>query len=314
MKSVSFSAPGKLVIAGEYAVLEGFEALAVSIGRRAHVTAEESTSNALYKSRNKLLKSIADEFAARGLELPPVALKLDSSELHMRSDKKQLKLGLGSSSAIAVALTAALLRMADYDIQDAFRIAFSAHRRFNNHRGSGIDVATCYYGGAIRYKLSNEGPRAKKCDLTFNMSLIIPVYTGIAQSTGIFLEKMSKAPNKTAYREAIEGIGNAASRMIALMTSSSSFADLKNAVEAHNYWMSILGAQSDANLLASPHLRLAELCERYDGFAKPSGAGGGDISLCFVPLDAQSAFQAELSLTSFQALDLDFCVSGLESI
>jgi len=65
--------------------------------------------------------------------------------------------------------------------------------------------------------------------------------------------------------------------------------------------------------LSPQHIELAKLCERHGGFAKPSGAGGGDISLCFVPLSAQDGFKKDLVSTTYRALNLDFCVSGLES-
>jgi phosphomevalonate kinase len=309
----TFSAPGKMVIAGEYAVVEGFEALAFSIDRRAKVRLSSKCPSSSAKS-NRLLVCIFEEFASHGHEVGSLHVEIDTSELHTISKLSNLKLGAGSSSAIAVALSAALLDHLGLDSTLCFELAFAAHKRFTNQNGSGIDVATSYYGGAIRYQLTEEGPRAAPMTVLFDTKQIIAVHTGVAQSTNPLLAKMCEVKDTSAYHEAIAGIGYAAQKMISEMTSSAhNFNALCADVAEHNYWMNSLGTLTGTPLLCPEHRLIQKIAEHHGGTAKPSGAGGGDISLSFVPIEAQDSFEKDLLNNDLLPLSVNFCARGLES-
>src|SRR5699024_5363305 len=61
---------------------------------------------------------------------------------------------LGSSAAVAGALTAALTRAAGQTLDNdtLCRHAIAAHRQAQGGRGSGADVATSVHGGVIEYQ------------------------------------------------------------------------------------------------------------------------------------------------------------------
>ncbi|MBN2553958.1 MAG: hypothetical protein JXB06_14360, partial [Spirochaetales bacterium] len=79
--------------------------------------------------------------------LPAARIRVDSSAFFSGSRKS----GFGSSAAVAVALSCALLHLggaAGSELtQRAARIALQAHRRAQGGRGSGYDVYASLYGG-----------------------------------------------------------------------------------------------------------------------------------------------------------------------
>jgi phosphomevalonate kinase len=77
-----------------------------------------------------------------------IRLKLDTRNFY---DFQGRKLGLGSSAAGAVAITAALMRVFDLPGWESpgpvFPLALQTHRLFQKGKGSGYDVAASCYGG-----------------------------------------------------------------------------------------------------------------------------------------------------------------------
>ena len=157
MSHVHASAPGKAVLSGEYAVLHGAPAICMAVNNRAIVTitrVEEpwhSVSAPGYSSGEGRFVSngSAPEWLQGEDDYPLVdvawrALAPDSDvglaiELDTRAffdDKSGAKLGLGSSAALTVALTAALMQSTAV-CDEALRI----HREFQAGAGSGVDVA-----------------------------------------------------------------------------------------------------------------------------------------------------------------------------
>ena len=174
---VTGRAPGKLFIAGEYAVVDpGNPALLVAVDRYLTVRAERRSGpgrvfSAAYPAPRQWRRGghgvggvafadgAADYLTAaigvveelretRGL--PPA-----SYDLHITSEltgSEGRKLGLGSSGAVVVATIEALARLYDLPLTltERFRLAVCAIIQISP-RASGGDVAASTYGGWIRY-------------------------------------------------------------------------------------------------------------------------------------------------------------------
>jgi phosphomevalonate kinase len=176
MTAVCASAPGKALVTGEYVVLAGAPAISMALDRRVTVT----VTNAAGRHSEVVAPGLIDgcwyfdyESAARvcwhdecaaGLfrlfeevwqrcAMPyraALSIRIDSRPLC--DAKSGRKLGLGSSSAVAVALTAALSRITSSPI-DVLSIAAEAHREFQRGHGSGTDIASSFHGGVIQYRM-----------------------------------------------------------------------------------------------------------------------------------------------------------------
>lgn len=149
------SAPGNLLLCGEYAVLEeGGLGLGLAVEPRATLVFEPADrweARFLFGDREwrweggeypPLVAALAAEIGA----LPPARWVLDSRALHPPGRK----LGLGSSAAACALICAAYLVLMEDTRPTEARVASLAvrvHRRLQGGRGSGYDVFTSVFGG-----------------------------------------------------------------------------------------------------------------------------------------------------------------------
>lgn len=165
------TAPGKLVLWGEYGVLAGAPAVAIAVDRTATCTFRPEPGTRSWTLTTPGLSDKAVHLSLDGLIIssPPAAdapeallwqaictlkgaagqlpsggaLELDSSAFQHNG----VKLGLGSSAAICTALVGLLQRLAG--IPQRSEDAFATHRRAQGGKGSGIDVAAALKGGMV---------------------------------------------------------------------------------------------------------------------------------------------------------------------
>ena len=156
--------PGKLMLAGEYAVLTGAPAIVACVDRYVSVACEPVAGPAgevalagfdggryAFTVEHGAVRWASPTDATRLVdavmaEVPPetaVRLVVDSSSFH----EDGRKLGLGSSAAVAVALATALSGAANP--VDVLSQALAAHRAFQGGAGSGADVRAVAHGGTI---------------------------------------------------------------------------------------------------------------------------------------------------------------------
>ena len=227
---ISASAPGKLVLIGEYAVLEGAPAIVMAADRRAEALIETNmldhnaveTSNADGKkgffvigsdgqldwqdtqhgliSKLRLFSDILEYMLLRlGFDqekIPSFTAHLMTTDFFRQNGMAEKKLGLGSSAALTVAFASAF---ASY-IGEGFRLEdksrwlkelLAAHRMFQKGVGSGLDVAASLYGGVISYVMGRGDDAPRIKRLRLPDPLkLLCVWTGRAASTSQHLGKI----------------------------------------------------------------------------------------------------------------------------
>jgi phosphomevalonate kinase len=185
------TAPGKLILTGEYAVLDGSPALVIAVDRRVVARRERGP-----RGSSPFLLALADEIARVKGEGHPAThaameILVDSRALYatdpappsgapQRPSAASLrdlgssptlgsavssmagaqKLGLGSSAAVTVAATALALAADNetvpvIDRNEVLQIASAAHavaQGPRGARGSGADIAAAVHGGVIAYQ------------------------------------------------------------------------------------------------------------------------------------------------------------------
>ena len=336
---ITASAPGKLVLLGEYAVLEGAPALVLAVNRRAHVTltpaagdAWEIVSPTLALEARLRLRNGNVEWSgtAPGAlawiatplrlfnhveRLPACRIELDSDAFYLDHAGTPIKLGLGSSAALTVALLGALHALARQPAPTLDECV-GAHRTIQHGRGSGIDVAASLRGGLSRFQLdANHAPR---CD-----SLSMPgdlhwrcVFSGRPASTGTMLSKVAawraREPAECARR--MHELATISSRGIDAVANHDASAFLSS---LHDYAQTLagLGEASGADIASRPHRELGVIATDCGIAYKSCGAGGGDVGITFDVEDMRlREFEARATRAGYPVIGLAADSQGLDVV
>jgi len=338
----SASAPGKAVLSGEYAVLQGAPAIAMAIDCRARVTIEAtdaefhsvvsrgpSGSRAEFRCRQRgaiewldnggmqseqdLLEHIWRQL--RALPSQSLALTLDTRSFF--DAESSMKLGFGSSAALTTALTGALLRAGAAEVRarqprDLLETALAAHRSFQGGKGSGIDVAAAVHGGVIALSLRpDRAIRALQWPAGVKYSLL---WSGKPASTVDRLKRLERfRPNRAARRS-----------MAALIEASDKVLDAwqravdRRILESLRLYTVALRKFSDAldlGVFDAGHQELTEIAEQQDLVYKPCGAGGGDIGIVMATQESSDTaftdFGSRAGQLGFRRLDRSLESAGL---
>lgn len=292
-RRVRTSAPGKLVVFGEYAVLRGHEAVVAAVDVRATATLSPASSLDVAFDGGGLLRACLDELDAAA----PSSGRLVVDSAAFR-DEHERKLGLGSSAAACVAALRALCP--DVPAAALHALAQRAHRRFQRGRGSGIDVAASTYGGFVRFARHGEEVVAGPAPALPSTIAVVPVWTGRSQDTRDFVGAVLACADVDAI---VAPLADASARFVDACTRADA-ADVLAAVDDAALGMRRLGERAGIDVVSQPHAQLAAFARAHGGSAKPSGAGGGDVGLAFVRRGDEGALRTALAAAGLAPLSL----------
>lgn len=295
--TVVASAPGKIVLSGEYAVLWDAPAVSMAVNRRAVVSVSPSADGKCHlvtpgfegMARYRVLDSLL------GGERPAMRYTLDTSAFV----EDGRKTGIGSSAALTVALAAAINESTD--VMDE---AMLAHHELQGGRGSGVDVATAMHGGLIEFTRGAGRVRSLRWPRGLEYRVI---WTGVPASTEEKLAKLAAAatgPTRSALLLA-------APRMRDAWRSGDADAVLAEYVP---YIGALRQFSIDHGLgiFDAGHDALARTTRSPELVYKPCGAGGGDVGVV-LGLDERAvrAFAAAAAGHGFRPLDMTFETAGV---
>ena len=315
MSTTRTSAPGKVMLIGEYAVLAGAPALVMAVDRRAKVSLEETASavgrvsapglfpdaeftvgsagqlrwtgaqGRHYRILECVLSVLDDDEKTALANSGGLAVLLGSDQFYQRRpDGQRDKLGIGSSAALTVALAwglAVLLGRAplsDADRDNRLSVLIEAHNRFQNNPGSGADIAASLYGGSLVFR---PGERPSASSLPLPSSLLLRfVWTGRPAATASYLRGLrrwrSACPQE--YDRMLEGLGVITESAVqsARRGDASGFLD---AAREYTEGLQRLGHAAGLDIVSAAHRAAAASAREAGVVYKPSGAGGGDLGI-----------------------------------
>lgn len=316
--SLTVSAPGKLMISGEYVVLEGAEALVAAVDARVvlRLSAPRSDGSPAAGSDSPGVAGLPPEvvltreWAERALGTVPMDIMLDIAALR-RGDAK---LGLGSSAAAAVATAAAIAEYHGLHVDPARRAilgwALAGHRAVAPE-GSGADVAASTLGGLVRFR---RDAAADAAPLAWPASLeVAVVWSGQPARTSELVARVRALAERAPalYDAAAAPLREAASAMLSAVVGGDASGVVRGAA-AHGRAMAELGEVAQAPIVTPALARVAELAAAVGGGAKPSGAGGGDVALAFfAEREAADRFGAACQAEGLTLLPLAMPAEGV---
>jgi phosphomevalonate kinase len=275
-------APGKVMLTGEYAVLEGSVALVMAVDRYAEAVADEATAlDERDGWRTPELEATLALAREEGLVRPTIEARVRPATLF----DGPRKLGLGSSAAMCVAGLFAVLRASGADCHDeetrmrATRVALRGHRQAQGG-GSGTDVFASALGGVFATVI--EGGEARTFErLSWPASVFWRVlWTGTPVSTRDFVVRVRalSTTDEPAYRASMDRIRRASEGFLEAMRAGDGDALVAHTDE-HGDAMQRLGERAGVPIVTDVMQRLRARASQLRCAVKPSGAGGGDIVL-----------------------------------
>lgn len=334
-----WSAPGKLFVSGEYAVLWGGTARLLALAPRTEALARRrDDAQVVVLLPGRRLEGTATPEGARWAEPPDQAFHFVARtiDLALRATPgprpgfsvafapspthQGRKLGLGSSARAAV-LAAEAARWALDAAFDPLRLALVAHAEAQGGRGSGGDVAAIFAGGSVAYRRFDPAPalaaataggleaalaRGPAVDLArLPRPALTPVYlfTGQSASTPALIGRAEQALS-SARRAAFVEQSDALSAALGEALVHGDLASAREACRELQALLDGLGTPPEPALQRVLALASASGCA-----AKQSGAGGGDGCLAFAAdQDAAAALVASATARGFHAFPVE--VSG----
>lgn len=324
------SAPGKIIVTGEYAVLVGAPALAVAIDRRVRCSIRDAASSGWtftshgfapdsIHQRSILLEgpllSRTDpahlcQHVARQIRLVGCNVDALAENLHIDIDSRagfdgDRKLGIGTSAAVCAALCGALLERCASTL-DAFPVALAAHRAAQGGRGSGIDVAAACAGGVIRYEVGHAA-RIARVALPADISFAV-IWTGASADTRGHLAQFDTWRNGTTPHvlgALIDAAGNVADAV----------PDAREFMRQLRAYVASLRAFDDTarlGIYSDAHRLLSDLGTASGVVYKPCGAGGGDLGMAFgIDANAIESFALAACAAGFKRLPVELDEHGI---
>jgi mevalonate kinase len=305
------SAPGKVFLMGEYAVLDGHPAVVAAVDRRVTGRFVAGTSPAT-PLINEVIESVRAHLVEAGATLPPGAPQIDSAALSSATGK----LGLGSSAAAAAAAVGAMLAAARCDLEYtrglAFFLANRAHRAAQGGRGSGADVAASVYGGILYFARRENEVDVQPLDLPEGVEPIV-FSTGTPSSTvdhvHAFEAYAERQPDTSKAR--LDAIGALARTFTVACVEEDPRLAVETAARA-NAALAALGDEIGLPIVTPALAAAAKLAEELGGAAKPSGAGGGDVGVAFLTSHgAAQTFRQRAPHIGLQILSITTAAHGL---
>ena len=259
-------APGKIVVSGAYAVLEGAPAVVTAVDRYA----------------------VADTSRAAELLTPEVKAALrdrkapwfDASALRGQTGK----LGLGSSAAILVASYGAVVGEERPGISEqelraaALEPCLAAHRAAQGG-GSGVDVAASVLGGTLVATRKGAALSTRSIELPAGLHFEV-LFAGAPASTSELIGKVRafKARSPHGYAGVMENL------VLAAEDAERAFDEgagpgVVRALRDQLRGLTDLGEHAGVPIVTREVARLGDLAADEDAVVLPAGAGGGDVAL-----------------------------------
>ena len=319
---ITASAPGKFVLSGEYAVLDGAPAICVAVDRRAVVTIDTHDGDS-HLVRAPGFTAATGRFRVESGELSwldggrdfglfeavwntsrpatasrCLAVSLDTAVF--RDPGSGSKIGLGSSAALTAALATALHALGG---DKADTVAHVAHRLFQGGAGSGVDIACSIEGGTVEYRMAGRQATPVEWPAGLYFSVL---WSGISADTGGRLARFADQPGSPSRNELGE-----ASASVAAEFERGQAAGVIAALGTYTEALLRFDAAHRLGIFDAGHKTLAGRAAEAGMVYKPCGAGGGDIGVALATSRASLAsFEKTAARSGFMRLALSIDPRG----
>jgi mevalonate kinase len=318
-KKITVSAPGKLMLLGEHAVVYDRPCLVTAVGQRMKAIVELldtlefvlDAQDVNISDYRKNMSEVGKGEIPKGAKFVEIALKnfLEKypmkSGIHVTTTSEFSSLfGFGSSSASTVCVMKALSELsgANFSNKDIFDLAYKTVLDIQG-KGSGFDVAGAVYGGTLYFVTGGEVIEP----LPITSLPLIVGYSGVKADTVTLInevkKKLEEEPEKVnRIFDAIKDLVEKAKKDMA-----------KGEWETVGKWMNFdqeylrdLGVSTEK---LESMISVAKKAGAWG--AKLSGAGGGDCMIALTPNDKKKAVADAITKAGGQVIDVPVDAEGV---
>ncbi|MBI4062633.1 mevalonate kinase [Candidatus Gottesmanbacteria bacterium] len=288
---ITVSAPGKLLLFGEHAVVYGEPCIVTAVDQRLMVSAQKSEHieiDAPQVKETKFVDSAVKAFFAN-YKKNGVKLSISSQFSH--------QVGFGSSSAVTVATVKALSLLFDVKLSDRelFDICYQVTLEIQRV-GSGFDIAAAIWGGTLYFK--KGGSIIEPMNVS-DIPLIVG-YTGVKADTPTLVRQVAEKQKK--YPEKVNKIFSAIGKLVEEARTKITEGDWERVGRLMDFDQEYL---RDLGVSSEKLEAMIEAAKTGGAWgAKLSGAGGGDCMIAVARSDKQGAIRKAIEGIGGQVIDI----------
>ena len=322
IKKITVSAPGKLMLLGEHAVLYNRPCIVTAVGQRMKATVELinepvfqlNAPDVQVINYKKPMSNLGKEDIPKGAKFVEIAVTnfIDSRfrgndivgvRIQTQSEFSS-QFGFGSSSASTVCVIKALSELTGKKLtnKQIFDLAYKTILDIQG-KGSGFDVAAAIYGGTLYFVTG--GKVIEPLNLK-SLPLIIG-YSGIKADTVTLINEVSKKIKE--YPKIIDNIFTHVQQLVILARKKLLNKDFRALGELINFNQGYLASLGVSSGKLEAMIHAARNAGAYG--AKLSGAGGGDCMICLAPPEKTKAVKKAIESTGGQVINVKTGVEGV---
>lgn len=323
MKKVTVSAPGKLVLFGEHAVVYGKPCIVTAVGQRMKATVELidqpvfqlNAPDVQISNYQKPINQLGKGDIPKGAKF--VEMAVNNFVTHTRGPLAKLKgvkittksefssqFGFGSSSASTVCVIKALSELFGEKLpnKQIFDLSFKTVLDIQG-KGSGVDVAAAIFGGTLYFVAAGEVIKS----INIKHLPIIVGYSGIKFDTVKLLDQVAEKAKK--YPNLINNVYEQIGILVNQARKSLLKSDWQTLGELMNFNEGLLAALGVEGKKLADMIYMARDAGAYG--AKLSGAGMGDCMICLAPPSRVKAVKNAIIKAGGQIINVKINAEGV---
>ncbi len=317
--TVTVSAPGKLMLLGEHAVVYGHPCIVTAVSQRMRVKASKfdeplcviNAPDVEVVNYKKSITSLGTGEIPRGVRFVEVAVKNYREKFSFTggvslttSSEFSALFGFGSSAASVVCVIKALSQLYGKKISNdqLFSLAYKTVLDVQG-KGSGFDVAAAIYGGTIYFA---NGGKIVEPLAVLDVPIIVG-YTGIKADTISLIHSVKEKMD--AQPERLQRIFDAITKLTCDAKEKMLEGDWSRVgrlMEFNQEYLRDIGVSSEK---LEALISAAKEAGAYG--AKLSGAGGGDCMIACAPEDKRKVIEDALSAVGGQVIHIECGAEGV---
>lgn len=318
-KTITVSAPGKLLLLGEHSVVYGYPCLVTSVNQRLYLTATLIPDDELQleapdvkiNGYKKLYKDLGTGEIPKGARFIEHGLAnflrkypfQGGVRIETKSDFSS-QYGFGSSSASTVCLIKAISELNGIHLSKSELFEISYHTLLDvAGKGSGFDIAAAIYGGVLYYV--TPGKVIEPIEVT-DLSLVVG-YTGIKVDTVQVVNEVAQL--KTEKPELV----HSQFETITTLVEKAKIALIQKNWSEFGRFMNVNQEALDRLGVSSAKLDAMVTAARGAGAfgAKLSGAGRGDCMIALVSSEKKNVVCEAVNAVGGQVIPIQTNVAGV---